>query len=129
MSTKARFGVSIDEKLAQEVEKLVQATETNRSHIVNLALREFLNGKFHFMTPHTCEGVLILSYEPQMSDKIDRTLEDNKDMILSILHIHSSEGKCIEVIYTRAQSERILELENGLQKSGCKTCKFVPCHS
>lgn len=129
MNRKARFGVSLDANLAEEVDKIVKATDTNRSQIVSLAVQEFITQRFHFLTPHPCEGIMIITYEPPVSDKIDNTLEQKKDTILSRLHLHSSEGYCVEVLYVKAPSEQVLNLESNIQKCGCKTCRFIPCHT
>ncbi|MEZ0346648.1 MAG: ribbon-helix-helix protein, CopG family [Infirmifilum sp.] len=126
---KARFGISLDAKLAEEVDRIAKATDTNRSYIINLAVQDFINEKFHFLSPHECEGVMILNYGPITHEKIQSSLEEWKNVIVSRHHFHSSEGKCVEILYVKAHSREILELEGTLQRCGCRTCKFFPCHS
>ncbi|QOJ78481.1 hypothetical protein IG193_06925 [Infirmifilum lucidum] len=126
---KIRFGVSLEAKLAEDVERIAVAMGTNRSHIVNLAVRKFLDETYHFTVPHECEGIMIISYEPERSEKIDPEIENRKEGIHSRLHIHTSEGLCIEVLHVKAHSNDILEFESSMARCGCKACKFIPCHS
>lgn len=128
-NTKQRFGISLDSELTEEVEKLAAATGTTRSSIVGIAVREFLSERFHFAKTHECEGVFVVRYEPSVGSPVERALEERKAIAVSRLHVHATDGHCVEILYVRASSKQIIELENSLMKCGCKMCKFVPCHS
>ncbi len=128
-SSKIRFGVSLEARLAEDIERMAIAMGTNRSHIVSIAVRRFLDENHHFISPHECEGIVIISYEPEKSEEIDPEIENRKESIRSRLHLHTSEGLCIEVLYVKAHSNDILELESSMTRCGCKAFKFIPCHS
>ncbi|PLJ77814.1 CopG family ribbon-helix-helix protein [Infirmifilum sp. SLHALR2] len=126
---KVRFGVSLESDLASDVERLANVMGTNRSHIVNMAVRSFLDEKFHFTAPHECEGVLIISYEPRRGSLIDSEIERRKEAIRSRLHLHTTEGLCTDVLYVKAYSDEIVGLESSMNRCGCKVCRFIPLHS
>uniref|UniRef100_A0A7J3X8C3 Ribbon-helix-helix domain-containing protein n=2 Tax=Thermofilum pendens TaxID=2269 RepID=A0A7J3X8C3_THEPE len=124
---KVRFGVSLDKDKAEELTRLAEALGGDRSSLISMAVEEFLEERFHLLPQHSCEGVLVVSYSPEQEEKVFRVAEEFKDCILGKLHVHSSTGLCVEVIYVRASSLRIAELHSKMRKTRCR-CRFVPSH-
>jgi len=126
-ANKVRFGVSLEKDKAETLTKLAEALGGDRSSLISMAIEEFLEERFHLLPQHFCEGVLVVSYPPEQEEKVFRVAEEFKDCILGKLHVHSSTGLCVEIIYVRASSLRIAELHSRIRRTRCK-CRFVPSH-
>ncbi|RLE61164.1 MAG: CopG family transcriptional regulator [Thermoprotei archaeon] len=124
-SDKVRFGVSIQRDLAEQLTMLAKALGTDRSTLVNEALREFLHDRVHVLRPHACEGVLVVIYGPEISGEVSRVLERFEGIIVARTHIHDSERKCVEIIYLRGPSQKIISLERMLRDTKVYTTRYI----
>jgi len=63
MTSKRRFGVSIPENIARQLEEAAVYTGSNRSLVVEKALTEFLHEELHANREHDCSGIIIVYSE------------------------------------------------------------------
>lgn len=124
-SDKVRFGVSIQRDLAEQLTVLAKALGIDRSTLVNEALREFLHDRVHVLRPHTCEGVLIVIYDPEISGEVSRIFEKFENIIVVRAHVHDSERMCVEIMYLRGPSPEILNLERLLRETKVYETKYI----
>ena len=118
MGRKRRFGISIPEELAIELDELVRTLGTNRSAIIRKAIEEFINDQKHYLYPHRCRGLMIVLGKPDRN-KLFLVLESFKDIIHSFDHVHLGK-ECIEVLYINGSSERVKHLHSELMRiPGC----------
>ncbi len=118
MGRKRRFGISIPEELAVELDELVKALGTNRSAVIKEAIEVYIRDHKHYLYPHKCKGVIIVLGRPDRS-KLFLVLENYKDVIHSFDHIHLG-ADCVEVLFVSGYSERIKDLFIELTKiPGC----------
>ncbi|ABL77534.1 CopG family ribbon-helix-helix protein [Thermofilum pendens] len=127
MRDKRRVGVSLDGDVFEELERVAKAFNTDRSHIVNMAAREYLLEKFHYAKPHSCEGVMIISYDPARGQEVAEAIEESKSLVVSRSHFHTGDGCCLEILYLKGDSEEIWLLEKRVSHL-CDVCRFVPSH-
>ncbi|RLG88047.1 MAG: CopG family transcriptional regulator [Thermoprotei archaeon] len=122
---KKRFGISISTKIADELSELAKRLGVNRSSLIEEALKEFLHDHIHYLTPHMCKGIMVLTgkYEKEALMPI---IEDFKDIIHSYMHMHVDEV-CIEIILVSGHSSKIATLHSTLERSlkGCKV-RYLP---
>ncbi|RLE85874.1 MAG: hypothetical protein DRJ41_00355 [Thermoprotei archaeon] len=124
---KVRFGISIPENLAEELTRLSIALKTDRSSLVAEALEDFLHEKTHILNPHLCEGVLVIAYQFENRGCITEVLKLHDDLVVTRTHVHSNEGYCVELVYTRGLSENIRMLEAELRRVGVLRVKYLAC--
>lgn len=122
---KVRFGVSVDKNIAEQLNLLAKTLGTDRSTLVNEALREFLHDRVHVLSPHLCEGVLVTIYGHEVSSEISRILEDFEDIVVARTHIHDSNKNCVEIVYLRGSSKDIISLERKLRKTNVFTTRYI----
>ena len=126
MARKRRFGVSIDKQLAETLDELADLLGTDRSSLIEEAVRRLLDDYRHSSSSHECWGLLVIAGAENTRDKIYRVLEEYRDTVTSSSHIHSRYG-CAEIIAVHGSSDRIKELHSRLSALGCRV-RFVPLH-
>ena len=121
---KRRFGISVPEELAQDLDRLAEALSADRSRLVNEALRAFIEDHRHHLAPHECTGLLIVVAAPG-SSRVPDLLEDFRDVVQGYNHFHAS-GLCIEVLFVSGPSSRVRALHGAvLRAPGCSV-RYVP---
>jgi len=125
VSGKARFGVSVERRVAEELSALAEALGTDRSSLVNEALSEFLHDRVHVLRPHKCEGVMVIVYERGVAGRVSSLLEEHGGLIRSRMHVHDGAGRCVETLFVAGDSREIVELERGLRGCGVVSCRYV----
>lgn len=60
MTDKRRFGISVPEGLARELEEVAVKDGVDRSKLVSVALSEYLHREKHVSREHKCSGILII---------------------------------------------------------------------
>ena len=125
-NSKRRFGISIPEGMAKDLDELASKLETDRSSIVCEAIRAYIHDHLHYLTPHKCMGVLVIfSHIGENSyRKFFKIIEKYRDVIVSYTHLHVDE-KCIEVLVLSGSSERIQKLHREFIVIGCKA-RYLP---
>ncbi len=122
---KRRFGISIPYILADILDELASKLGINRSSLIEKALRDFLQDHIHYLTPHQCQGIMILMGKYERTSLLP-IIEKYRDIIHSYIHTHLN-NICIEIIMVSGNSTRISSLHSVLERSlkGCRI-KYVP---
>ncbi|OYT47223.1 MAG: CopG family transcriptional regulator [Desulfurococcales archaeon ex4484_42] len=122
---KRRFGVSIPYVLANTLDELASKLGMNRSSLIEKALRDFLQDHIHYLTPHQCQGIMILMGKYERSALLP-IIEKYRDIIHSYIHTHLN-NMCIEIIMVSGNSTKISSLHSMLERSlkGCRI-KYIP---
>lgn len=122
---KRRFGISIDESIANTLEVLSHQTGVNRSKLIEEALKGYLEHHSHLLVPHTCKGILVARC-PNRS-LLAGVSEQYKEIIKAWLHAHL-DGECMEAFFVEGDSAKIRDLYSSILKKGC-SCRYVPAES
>ncbi len=124
MPGKKRFGVSVSEEVARDLDVLADKLSVDRSSIVEEALREYIHDHLYYLKPHRCQGVMvILGRVPH--EKLLNIIEENRDIIHAYSHLHVS-GQCIEFMVVSGPSDKIALLHKVLaEETGC-TVRYMP---
>ncbi len=96
---------------------------TDRSRLVEQALRSFILDHAHYFYPHTCRGVLIV-YREGGGFGVIEALEEFRDIVKSYSH-HHVDGFCLEMIVVSGSSSRVSELHRRLAEVGCRV-RYIP---
>ena len=111
MSRKRRFGISIPEDVANDLDFLAEKLNVDRSKLVCEAIRTYIRDHAHYLSPHECYGVITLISDDNI--QLLRVIEEFKDIIKEFTHIHIDE-KCINALVVSGSSTKIAELHKKL---------------
>jgi len=111
MSRKRRFGISIPEDVANDLDFLAEKLNVDRSKLVCEAIRTYIRDHAHYLSPHECYGVITLTSDDNI--QLLRVIEEFKDIIKEFTHIHIDE-KCINALVVSGSSTKIAELHKKL---------------
>ncbi|RLE93116.1 MAG: CopG family transcriptional regulator [Thermoprotei archaeon] len=120
---KRRFGVSIPKDLADRLDLLAKALETDRSSLIEAAVREYIHDHMHYLVPHDCTGIMVLYGACRKEDWFD-IIDRYMDIVVSYNHIHRK-NICIEVLIVSGPSKKIASLHKELVESGIKA-RYLP---
>lgn len=114
-----RFGVSIDNKLLDNFNRLIsEKGYANRSEAIRDLIREALiQQKIETQTEIEALGSLTLVYDHHTHSVIQEMAEIQHDFhqtILSVMHLHVNHDDCLEIIALRGVVSEITELSNRL---------------
>jgi len=110
MSQLSRAGVSLDEDLLKEFDRLItKRGYQNRSEAFRDLIREaLLTESIHSNKPAV--GTLTLVYDhhvPNLSEKLTETQHSAGAMVLAATHVHLDHHYCLEVIIMKGRSNDI----------------------
>jgi CopG family nickel-responsive transcriptional regulator len=119
MSELVRFGVSIDQDLLENYDRLInERGYATRSEALRDLIRDALiQQKIEMQTDIQALGSLTLVYDhharnlAQEMGEIQHRFHDN---ILSVMHLHVSHDDCLEIVALRGIVSEIAELANAL---------------
>jgi len=119
MSELVRFGVSIDQDLLENYDRLInERGYATRSEALRDLIRDALiQQKIEMQTDIRALGSLTLVYDhharnlAQEMGEIQHRFHDN---ILSVMHLHVSHDDCMEIVALRGVVAEIIELANAL---------------
>lgn len=119
MSDIIRFGVSIEQDLLENFDRLIaERRYTNRSEALRDLIREALiQHKIETEIETNALGSLTLIYDHHASNLLQEMaqLQHNfHQLILSVMHLHVSHDDCMEIIALRGKVAEIVQLANGL---------------
>ncbi len=120
MSDLLRFGVSAEEELLQNFDRLITSQGyANRSEALRDLMRDALVKSRLEDAPETSEvlGSLTLVYDHHASDlseKMNSLQHDFFHFIVSVLHVHISHDDCMEVIVLRGEIKQVRSLADAL---------------
>ena len=117
MSELTRFGVSIDEELLRQFDRLI--TEKgwgNRSEALRDLIRDRLVDEA-WESDEEVVGTITLVYDHHVRELAERLTElqhDNHDAVLSSMHVHLDHRNCLEVIIVRGAATQVGDLASQL---------------
>ena len=119
MSDIIRFGVSIEQNLLENYDRLIaERGYATRSEALRDLIREALIQQKIEMKPETqALGSLTLVYDHHASNLLQEMTQiqhNFHELILSVMHLHVNHNDCLEVIALRGIVAEIVALANGL---------------
>ncbi len=119
MSDIIRFGVSIDQDLLENYDRLIsERGYATRSEALRDLIRESLiQQKIDVESETEVLGSLTLVYDHHASNLVQEMGEIQHkfhSLVLSVMHLHVSHDDCMEVIALRGVAAEIVRLSNGL---------------
>ena len=130
MTDLARFGISIDQRLLQQFDALIdEKGYVNRSE----AIRDLIRGSLVDAQWNRQEvelvGTVTLVYDHHTRDLADKLTEhqhSHHDAIISSLHVHLDAHNCLEVVVLKGQAGTVKRLADELiGTKGVKHGKLV----
>jgi CopG family nickel-responsive transcriptional regulator len=124
-----RFGVSLEEDLLDELDKLIKTHKfPNRSQAIRSLIRKNLIDEA-WEKNEEVSGALILIYDHHKREVVNKSLDiqhDFTDVILSTQHVHLSHHNCLEIIALKGKAGMLKELADSLiALKGIKHGKLV----
>jgi CopG family nickel-responsive transcriptional regulator len=120
MSDLSRFGVSAEEELLRNFDRLIAAQGyANRSEALRDLMRDAIV-KSRLEDAHEAAevlGSLTLVYDhhaSDLADKMNALQHDYFNFIVSVLHVHISHDDCLEVIVLRGEIKRVRALADAI---------------
>ena len=120
---KRRFGVSLSEELASWLDRVSKALSTDRSSLVERAVKAMIDDYEHLLKSHACNGVILVACKDEPHRGVTRVIEGYRDIATAHIHAHLEEG-CIDLVIVSGSSERIMKLHEAIESSNCKT-RFI----
>lgn len=118
VGTTVRFGISLDEKLLQNFDQLIeQKSYINRSEAIRDLIRASLVEERCGAEDQEAVGTVTLVYNHHVRDLSDRLTEQqhsHHDQIVSALHIHLDAHNCLEVLVIRGTVQSIKRIAHEL---------------
>ena len=119
MSDIIRFGVSIDQNLLENYDRLIaERGYATRSEALRDLIRETLIlQKIEIESKVQALGSLTLVYDHHarnLSQEMGNFQHKFHEIILSVMHLHVSHDDCLEIIALRGVVSEIVALANGL---------------
>lgn len=119
MSELVRFGVSIEQNLLENYDRLIaERGYTTRSEALRDLIREeLIRQKIEMHKETNALGSLTLVYNHHarnLAQEMGVIQHDFHENILSVMHLHVSHDDCMEVLALRGVVSEIVNLANGL---------------
>jgi CopG family nickel-responsive transcriptional regulator len=115
--TVKRFGVSLEEDLLIELDKIVQDERfPNRSRALRYLIQQHKSDK-GIEENQQVTGAIVLVYDHRIArlhSEIASLKHEYNCMVLSSQHIHLDEKNCIETIAVRGTAKNVIKLSNKL---------------
>jgi len=130
MAELTRFGISIDGRLLQRFDALLQDKGyVNRSEAIRDLIRAALVEQEWARGDEETVGTVTLVYDHHTRDLADRLTEQqhaHHDAIVSALHVHLDAHHCLEVVVVRGKAKEVRRLADELiGTKGVKHGKLV----
>lgn len=139
MSDLLRFGVSIEDTLLENYDRLIaERGYATRSEALRDLIRDALVQAKLESAPKNTQvlGSLTLVYDHHahdLADQMSALQHDSHDLVVSVTHVHVNHDDCMEVILLRGVADRVRQLADGLLSlKGVKHGKLfvtLPSHS
>ena len=118
MGATVRFGISLDEKLLQNFDQLIeQKSYMNRSEAIRDLIRASLVEEKCGSENQEAVGTVTLVYNHHVRDLSDKLTEQQHtphDHIVSALHVHLDAHNCLEVLIVRGTVQTIKQISHEL---------------
>ena len=118
MGETVRFGISIDDKLLESFDRLIeQKGYMNRSEAIrDLIRRDLVEMQWEAGEEETV-GTVTLVYNHHvrdLSDKLTEQQHSHHDQIISALHVHLDAHNCLEVLVVRGKARDVKKIADEL---------------
>ena len=118
MGNIVRFGISLDEKLLDSFDQLIeQKSYMNRSEAIRDLIRASLVEERLGSEDQEAVGTVTLVYNHHvrdLSEKLTEQQHSHHDQIISALHVHLDAHNCLEVLIIRGNVKDIKHIANEL---------------
>jgi CopG family nickel-responsive transcriptional regulator len=119
VSELVRFGVSIDQELLENFDRLItERGYATRSEALRDLIRDALIAQRIELQPETTAlGSLTLIYDHHARSLVQEMGDiqhDFHELIISVMHLHVSHDDCMEIIALNGNVARLVELSNRL---------------
>jgi CopG family nickel-responsive transcriptional regulator len=118
MGNTVRFGISLDEKLLDSFDQLIeQKSYMNRSEAIRDLIRAALVEDKSSSEEAESVGTVTLVYNHHVRDLSEKLTEHQHsyhDQIISALHVHLDPHNCLEVLVVRGKVKEIKQIANEL---------------
>lgn len=130
MAELTRFGISIDQNLLEQFDRLSeQKGYGNRSEAIRDLIRAALVEERERQDDVEAVGTITLVYDHHtrdLSDKLTEHQHSHHDAIVSALHVHLDQHHCLEVVVVRGKASKVRRLADELiGTKGVKHGKLV----
>ena len=130
MTDLARFGISIDERLLERFDELIEGKGySNRSEAIRDLIRNALVEDDWGKGDSETVGTVTLVYDHHtrdLSDKLTEHQHSHHDAIVSALHVHLDAHHCLEVVVVKDTARNVKRLADELiGTKGVKHGKLV----
>lgn len=124
-----RFGVSLEEDLLKELDKLIKTHKfPNRSQAIRFLIRKNLVEEA-WENNEEVSGALVLIYDHHRRELVNKSLNiqhNFTEVILSTQHVHLNHHNCLEIIALKGKAKQLKELaDNLIALKGIKHGKLV----
>lgn len=113
-----RFGVSMDEKLLQKFDLLIeQKSYQNRSEAIRDLVREAILQQTYTNNSEFVAGAILLFYDHHHNGLVNEMMNiqhEFHDQILTTTHLHIDHDNCLEVIVVKGYAEQLNQLSDQL---------------
>jgi len=113
-----RFGISLDEKLLQNFDQLIeQKSYMNRSEAIRDLIRASIVEEKCGSEDQEAVGTVTLVYNHhvrELSDKLTEHQHSHHEQIVSALHVHLDAHNCLEVLVIRGTVSTIKQISHEL---------------
>lgn len=129
MSDLIRFGVSMESSLLEEFDKYIEERNySNRSE----ALRDIIRSNFteeEWKGNSTAAGAIVLKCRyglRGLSDKLLSIQHTHREVVISSLHVHLDEERCLRVIVVKGSAKEIKDMADEMHSlKGVYHCEIA----
>jgi len=118
MGNTVRFGISLDEKLLESFDGLIEnKSYMNRSEAIRDLIRASLVEERLGSEDQQAIGTVTLVYNHHVRDLADKLTEhqhSHHEQIISTVHVHLDAHNCLEVLIIRGEVRAIKKIANEL---------------
>ncbi|MDY6849091.1 MAG: nickel-responsive transcriptional regulator NikR [Geoalkalibacter sp.] len=130
MAETTRFGISIDGRLLQQFDDLIESKGyDNRSEAIRDLIRNALVEQQWSGDDEETVGTVTLVYDHHTRDLADRLTEhqhSHHEAVISTLHVHLDAHHCLEVVVVKGRTSEVRRLADELiGTKGVKHGKLV----
>jgi len=124
MTQVKRFGVSLEDNLLNELDRLVKKQQfPNRSQAIRYLIKKF-SVEDEWLEDKDVAGAIVLVYDHHKRDLQTKSTDVQHDyhhLILSVQHVHLDHHNCLETIAVKGKASELKKL--GDQLIGIKGVK------
>ncbi|MCG3148366.1 MAG: putative nickel-responsive regulator [Verrucomicrobiae bacterium] len=118
MDTVTRFSVSLDRKLARELDRMSREKGyDNRSLAIADMIRAQLVEHQQQQGDRDIAGTITIVYDhhkPHLMELLTDIQHDHGELIIATLHVHLDHHNCLEVLAVRGRADRIKSVADAL---------------